>query len=375
MRYSSRSGAISPSRYRLLDRLTAAMYSPFYHTQQQNHSTGGDHHFRHAALRAAGENAGKERAHAKQAADCRHADRQTKIPVDLRLCRAAERVVLRTETHERPVAARGLLLAHEKLHADDGVGHDEEDDGEVDGQVARRDDVKQLAAEILQVALVFQAERIEQRVHVRDGVHEALALRHGRGEHTVEVDVIVALRVVVERGVRHDERKRHRDRAVGDDADRLHLPHERERRAVDRDGRALCDQAVDQRRAAGQGDLAVAVDGGLIVRERQLRQTGGRQQAVVAAERDEVWVAHGLQHVLQLLLLVGDGHGIDGALQGGKFHGVLVVRARAHAADAHLKEVGKCAVEPVRRQRFAHGVGAFAVGGEGIVERVRLGSG
>ena len=27
MRYSSRSGAISPSRYRLLDRLTAAMYS------------------------------------------------------------------------------------------------------------------------------------------------------------------------------------------------------------------------------------------------------------------------------------------------------------------------------------------------------------
>ena len=29
----------------------------------------------------------------------------------------------------------------------------------------------------------------------------------------------------------------------------------------------------------------------------------------------------------------------------------------------------------MRRQRFAHGVGAFAVGGEGIVERVRLGSG
>ena len=29
----------------------------------------------------------------------------------------------------------------------------------------------------------------------------------------------------------------------------------------------------------------------------------------------------------------------------------------------------------MRRQRFAHGVGAFAVGGEGIVERVRLGTG
>ena len=29
----------------------------------------------------------------------------------------------------------------------------------------------------------------------------------------------------------------------------------------------------------------------------------------------------------------------------------------------------------MRRQRFAHGVGAFAAGGEGIVERVRLGTG
>ena len=115
--------------------------------------------------------------------------------------------MLRTETHERPVAARGLLLAHEKLHADDGVGHDEEDDGEVDGQVACRDDVKQLAAEVLQVALVSQTERVEQRVHVRDGVHEALALRHGWGKHAVEVDVIVALRVVIEHRVRHDERE------------------------------------------------------------------------------------------------------------------------------------------------------------------------
>ena len=175
--------------------------------------------------------------------------------------------------------------------------------------------------------------------------------------------------------IRHDEREQHRDRPVGDDAHRLHLPHERERRTVDRDGSAVHDQAVDQRRAAGQGDLTVAVDGGLVGRKRQLRQAGSRQQPVIAAERDEVRVAHGLQHVLQLLPLVGDGHGIDGALQGGEFHGVLVVRARAHAADAHLEEVGKRAVEPVRRQRFAHGVGAFAVGGEGIVERVCLGSG
>ena len=78
---------------------------------------------------------------------------------------------------------------------------------------------------------------------------------------------------------------------------------------------------------------------------------------------------------MQLLLLVGDGHGIDGALQGGEFHGVLVVRARAHAADAHLKEVGKCTVEPVRSQRVAHGAAVLAVSGEGVVERVRLGAG
>ena len=39
--------------------------------------------------------------------------------------------MLCAEAHECPVAARGLLLAHEKLHADDGVGHDEEDDGEI----------------------------------------------------------------------------------------------------------------------------------------------------------------------------------------------------------------------------------------------------
>ena len=115
--------------------------------------------------------------------------------------------MLRAEAHERPVAARGLLLAHEKLHADDGVGHDKEDDGEVNGQVACRDDVKQLAAEVLQITFVFPAEWVEQCVHVRDGVHEALALRHGRGEHAVEVDVIVALRVVIEHCVRHDERE------------------------------------------------------------------------------------------------------------------------------------------------------------------------
>ena len=115
--------------------------------------------------------------------------------------------MLRAEAHERPVAALGPLLAHEKLHADDGVGHDEEDDGQINGQVARRDDVKQLAAEVLQVTLVSQTERVEQRVHVRDGVHEALALRHGRGEHAVEVDVIVALRVVFKHRIRHDERE------------------------------------------------------------------------------------------------------------------------------------------------------------------------
>jgi len=180
---------------------------------------------------------------------------------------------------------------------------------------------------------------------------------------------------VVEYRIRHDERERHGNRPVGDDAHRLHLPPECERCTVDRDGRALCDQAVDQRSAAGQRDLAVAVDGGLIVRERQLRQTGRGQQVVVAAERDEVRVAHGLQHVLQLLALVGDGHGIDGALQGREFHGILVVRARAHAADAHLKDVGKSAVEPARGQRLTDLVRALAVGREGVVEHVRLGSG
>ena len=156
--------------------------------------------------------------------------------------------MLCAEAHERPVAARGLLLTHEKLHADDGVGHDEEDDGKVNGQVACRDDVKQLAAEVLQITFVFQAEWVEQRVHVRDGVHEALALRHGRGEYAVEIDVIVVLRVVFKHRVRHDERKRYRDRAVGHDAHRLHLPAERERRTVDRDGSAVRDQAVKQRR-------------------------------------------------------------------------------------------------------------------------------
>ena len=86
-------------------------------------------------------------------------------------------------------------------------------------------------------------------------------------------------------------------------------------------------------------------------------------------------IARGLEQVLQLLPLVGGGKGVDGALQGGKFHGVLVVRARAHAADAHLKEVGKRIVEPACGKRPAEVVRTLAVGAERVVERVRLGSG
>lgn len=86
-------------------------------------------------------------------------------------------------------------------------------------------------------------------------------------------------------------------------------------------------------------------------------------------------IAHGLQQVLQLLLLVGGGHGVDGALQGGKFHGVLVVRARAHAADAHLKDIGKALSSPPAAKRPAEVVQTLSVGAERVVERVRLGSG
>ena len=45
------------------------------------------------------------------------------------------------------------------------------------------------------------------------------------------------------------------------------------------------------------------------------------------------------------------------------------------AADAHLKEVGKCAVEPVRGPACRARHRCLAVSGEGVVERVRLGAG
>ena len=145
---------------------------------------------------------------------------------------------------------------------------------------------------------------------------------------------------------------------------------------MDVDSTLIDEEVIDELGvAAGVGEqiasvTARAMNGELDFREA-LRARVALLKGLPTTIFDEVY--HRVHFTHGALELIDTLHAHDwkvGVVSGG-FHEVV----DRLAADAHLEDVGKSAVEPACGKRLAEVVQTLSVGAERVVERVRLGSG
>ncbi len=78
--------------------------------------------------------------------------------------------MIRAELDERLISSAGSLLAHEELYREDRVRDDQEDQCQIDRDIAGRHKIEELASHVLQVALVVDICLVELFVEAHIGL-------------------------------------------------------------------------------------------------------------------------------------------------------------------------------------------------------------